>query len=313
LILPLSLLAWLAFAPLRSVVGLWLQVIATGLALLALAWGGMWLLPPWWTPWLFWALWIALVALAFQDRRTPRYIWPGQWREWGGVVVLVLLGGYAATVTIDAYIGRVPIAREIVELSFPLGGGPYFVTSGGSSESVNAHMLTLNPISERMAAYRGQSFGVDIVKLDSFGLRARGLQPRNPGAYHIFGEPIYAPCDGTVLHAEGGLADLDVPETDRDHMAGNHILLTCGEAVVLMAHMRQGSVAVVSGQMVRTGDHIGAVGNTGNSDEPHLHIHAQRPGTPDAPLSGEPLQIRIGGRFLVRNDRFSVPVYERNR
>jgi hypothetical protein len=34
-----------------------------------------------------------------------------------------------------------------------------------------------------------------------------------------------------------------------------------------------------------------------------LHVHAQRPGSPIAPLSGEPVPIRLGGRYLVRNDR----------
>ncbi len=37
--------------------------------------------------------------------------------------------------------------------------------------------------------------------------------------------------------------------------------------------------------------------------EPHLHIHAQRPGSTIAPLSGEPVPTRFGGRYLVRNDR----------
>ena len=37
--------------------------------------------------------------------------------------------------------------------------------------------------------------------------------------------------------------------------------------------------------------------------DPHLHVHARRPGSTTAPLSGEPVPIRLGGRYLVRNDR----------
>ena len=48
---------------------------------------------------------------------------------------------------------------------------------------------------------------------------------------------------------------------------------------------------------------LGRVGNSGNTGEPHLHVHAQRPGSTIAPLSGEPVPIRLGGRYLVRNDR----------
>lgn len=39
--------------------------------------------------------------------------------------------------------------------------------------------------------------------------------------------------------------------------------------------------------------------------EPHLHIHAQRNGIPDRFLDGEPVPMRIGGKFLARNDRVS--------
>ena len=49
---------------------------------------------------------------------------------------------------------------------------------------------------------------------------------------------------------------------------------------------------------------IGLVGNSGNSHEPHLHVHAQRPAAAgEEPFSGDPLPMRFDGRYLVRNDR----------
>ena len=65
-------------------------------------------------------------------------------------------------------------------------------------QGVNAHVLTLNPLDDKMAAYRGRSFAVDLVRIDGFGSRARGIRPRNPSADHIFGDPLHAPCDGAV-------------------------------------------------------------------------------------------------------------------
>ena len=59
---------------------------------------------------------------------------------------------------------------------------------------------------------------------------------------------------------------------------------------------------VRTGEEVRTGDPLGAVGNSGASNEPHLHIHAQRPGPANAPFSGDPLPLRIDGRYLARGD-----------
>ncbi len=45
----------------------------------------------------------------------------------------------------------------------------------------------------------------------------------------------------------------------------------------------------------------------GNTGEPHLHIHAQWPGPPGAPLGGDPLPISFDGRFLVRGVRIERP------
>jgi hypothetical protein len=52
------------------------------------------------------------------------------------------------------------------------------------------------------------------------------------------------------------------------------------------------------------GNWLGSVGNSGNTGEPHLHVHAQRPGPASAPYAGDPLPILFGGRYPVRDDRF---------
>jgi murein DD-endopeptidase MepM/ murein hydrolase activator NlpD len=59
------------------------------------------------------------------------------------------------------------------------------------------------------------------------------------------------------------------------------------------------------GDYVTTNTVLGEVGNSGNSTEPHLHIHAQRPGRIWDPFIGDPLPIRLDGRYLVRNDRMT--------
>ena len=67
-----------------------------------------------------------------------------------------------------------------------------------------------------------------------------------------------------------------------------------------------GSVRVHPGDYVTLDTPLGAVGNSGNSGEPHLHVHAQRAGRIWDPFSGDPLPVRFDGRYLVRNDRVSV-------
>jgi murein DD-endopeptidase MepM/ murein hydrolase activator NlpD len=60
-------------------------------------------------------------------------------------------------------------------------------------------------------------------------------------------------------------------------------------------------VVARAGDIVSAGALIGYVGNSGNTDEPHLHIHLQRQASAPSPLSGQPLHITFGSRFPLRN------------
>lgn len=209
--------------------------------------------------------------------------------------------------TVVALHSRTPPPVKAVKLAFPLEAGRYLVVNGGSGISTNAHLMTLNPHFPRFREWRGQSYGVDIVEVDALGLRARGVQPPEPRAYRIYGARVLAPCSGEVVLAVDGLPDMRVPEVDRDHLAGNHVMLRCAEADVLLGHLRPGDVQVQRGVQVSVGDWLGSVGNSGNSGEPHLHIHAQSPGPTGVPVGGDPLALVFDGRFPVRGDRIASP------
>jgi hypothetical protein len=194
-----------------------------------------------------------------------------------------------------------------VNLAFPLEPGRYLVVNGGSDFNTNVHLFTLNASEPRFRDWRGQSFGVDLVQLDGLGLRAQGLLPADPRAYRIYGAHVLAPCAGRVVLAVDGLPDMQVPQMDREHLAGNHVMLRCAEADVLLGHLSPGSVRVRVGDAVDAGLWLGSVGNSGNTGEPHLHVHAQRPGPVGAPLGGDPLPILFDSRFPVRGDRIGSP------
>mgnify|MGYP000999449786 CR=1 FL=1 len=180
-----------------------------------------------------------------------------------------------------------------LELSHPLRAGTYYVGGGGNARLINNHQV-----------HEPQKFALDIVRLNAFGNRASGLLPDALERYAIFGDTVYSPCTGTVVLAVDGLADQRPPQRDRRNLAGNHVVLACSGAKVVLAHLKQGSVAVATGAGVREGDVLGQVGNSGNSSQPHLHLHAERGGGPDAILTGHGVPIRLNGRFLVRNSIF---------
>lgn len=232
---------------------------------------------------------------------------PIAWGAWLTAGFFLVLGMASAYGLAGAWRSRAALPMPTVKLSFPLEPGSYLVVNGGSSIKTNAHLVTMDAGIPRFLEWRGQSHGVDIVKLDAFGLRARGVLPADPKAYAIYGAHVLAPCTGRVLLAVDGLPDMQVPEADREHMPGNHVLLRCAEADVLLGQLRPGSVQVRAGDAVAAGVWLGAVGNSGNTGEPHLHVHAQRPGPVAAPVGGDPLPITFNGRFPVRGDRIGSP------
>lgn len=307
LTLPLLSIGWIGFAPSRTTLGFCCHAIGTAIALPGLALTGLWLFPPWWTPYVFAGLLVVAVFFGWRQRFPFASRWPTGSMGWIFALTFTGIGAWGVYQSANALAGRVPQAGAVVELAFPLKIGTYLVVNGGSTKSVNPHLMTLDASMARFRAYRGQSFGVDIVKLDEWGLRAKGLQPTAPSAYNIYGTPVYAPCTGEVVAALDSLLDMQVPQMDRKHMAGNHVLLRCKDADVLLGHFKPGSLQVAVGDQVTVGKRIAAVGNTGNTGEPHLHIHAQRPGTVNEPLSGDPMPMRFDGRFLVRNDLVVAP------
>src|SRR5690606_27402446 len=101
------------------------------------------------------------------------------------------------------------------------------------------------------------------------------------------------PCAGQIIAAVDGFADLVPPRTDPVNPAGNHVVVACGRVDVELAHLRQGSIVVRAGDMVGAGDALGRVGNSGNTTEPHLHVHAVDR------QSGEGVEMTFKGRSPI--------------
>lgn len=295
IILPVSVMLWLALWPLPSCGARLLQGLAAVFCWLGAALAGLWLaVPGVWVP-------VVGVALAALLVRAARQRCIGGVSGWAGLVLAAALTALGGGATGLALWGRVVPDVPVVDVASPLQPGRYLVANGGSTRLINAHLATHDPSVPRFAQWRGQSRAVDLVAVDRFGRRKGPGASEDPASYLIFGAPLVAPCAGRVVAAVDGERDMPVPEMDRAHMLGNHVILVCGEAHVVLAHFRQGSVAVVPGQDLAVGDFLGEVGNSGNSAEPHLHIHAQVPGSREAPIAAEPYAITIAGRYLVRN------------
>jgi hypothetical protein len=141
--------------------------------------------------------------------------------------------------------------------------GQWYVVQGGHSELVNGHNVAV-----------AQDHALDIVQvIDGSSHRGDAADRTN---YYAWGEPLFAPADGTVATAVDVLPDQPIGSVDQMHAAGNHVVIDIGGGrFIAMAHLQSGSLRVAVGGRVKAGDVIGLVGNSGNSDEPHLHIQAQ--------------------------------------
>jgi murein DD-endopeptidase MepM/ murein hydrolase activator NlpD len=129
----------------------------------------------------------------------------------------------------------------------------------------------------------------------------RGAGARNHD-YWAWDRPVLAPAGGTVVAAVDGLRDnRPQVQTDARHPAGNHVVIRLGRGEhALVAHLRSGTVRVRAGQRVARGQVLGRAGNSGNSSEPHVHLHVQdrpeiRPGAGvGIPLRGPLASVRTG-------------------
>ncbi|GEM_PF-2865053 len=141
---------------------------------------------------------------------------------------------------------------------------------------------------------------MDLVLTGADGCRHRG-NPRDITSYFAWDKPVVAPANGIVEVGVGHLPDLPMGQVDTEHNWGNHVILRTPVGVrILMAHLKQGSLQVVEGQAVQTGDWIGACGNSGYSPEPHVHLHVQAlPGAGAATIPFTVMSASLDGELGV--------------
>lgn len=163
--------------------------------------------------------------------------------------------------------------------------------------------LVRNSPASRVPSHGTGSFGlryaIDFVPVGRAGRSAPYtfsslLRPEPASGFPGFGRPVTSPADGMVLGVQAtepdhsayrGLPSVGYALGQRRRMdrgwlalAGNHVLLETRaggrNAVIVLCHLQQGSVLVRPGQQVHAGQVIARCGNSGNSTEPHLHLHA---------------------------------------
>jgi hypothetical protein len=213
---------------------------------------------------------------------------------WG--TVLVSLPVAVSLIWLIAKTLPYPSTEECVVLDLPVRG-TWLAGHAGASKITNFHIT-----------YR---YAIDVLKLGSDDRMVDGsdLVVTN---WYGYNEPVYAPADGQIVKVVDGFPCRPIGDGDQVNPAGNHVIIDIGNGrQVLLAHLVAGSLRVAEGEFVKSGMMIGRVGNSGNSEAPHLHLHVQ-----DASGSGIPFRFRsmqlkrwlfwtdVTNGYLIRNDWF---------
>ena len=295
----LALLLWQAARPRRGPRWRWLPATLAGLSAATFLWAlNRWDLSSVHLRPVYPVLYA--IALVVGLRRTPVAA-PAHRSRSGTVLAVVVTVANVAVVAVFAPVAVAALRGHAtpagaIELASPFGAGRFVVVQGGDDPSINQHW----PV-------RAQRHAIDVVAVNAAGF---GLCARRTGTLedHVaYGAPVVAPCTGTVRTARDDHPDRSGDGPAPTHVAGNHAVIACGDALVMLAHLAAGSVAVAPGDRVRVGDPIGAVGNSGNTTEPHPHLHVARHGSDPLADDARGVPFTIGGRFLLRGDRVPSP------
>lgn len=175
---------------------------------------------------------------------------------------------------------RLSTATPAATVRLPLTA-PVRVLWGGDALARNQHAM----LPDQRWAY---DLGVEPVMVGSKRLED----------YGCWGAEVVAPAAGRVHLVHDGAVDLEpgVPHGQLLSPLGNHVALALPSGTfLLLAHLQRGSVLVREGDEVREGQPLGRCGNSGNTSEPHVHIHHQRQDPRGRPINvseGLPLFFR---------------------
>ena len=97
-----------------------------------------------------------------------------------------------------------------------------------------------------------------------------------PEDFFAFDKPVYAPADGKIAAVVGHIEDNPIGQVNVRNNWGNVIIIWhYGNYYSALCHLKKGTIKVNEGEVVRRGQIIAKVGNSGRSPIPHLHFQAQ--------------------------------------
>jgi murein DD-endopeptidase MepM/ murein hydrolase activator NlpD len=181
---------------------------------------------------------------------------------------------------------RVALQSSQIVVGRPFRTGTWLAHNGpGNHRSSHWGSALLDDRGSRIP----QRYAIDFIGVDDNGTAVRGdFQKSQNGDWIGFGRDIVAVVDGTVYAARDGIPDnrplVEPPPPSSLTAAdtyGNYVILSRGDGIFIhYAHLQHNSVAVKTGQTIRRGQVLGRLGNSGNTNGPHLHFNVTNDPSP---------------------------------
>ena len=166
-------------------------------------------------------------------------------------------------------------------LAAPLRGSLWIAFNALSSAD---HRRSLNAVDGRERL--PQRFAIDWMHLGP-DRRLFHSDAKSNANYYDYGAEVLAVADGRIsdvkddLPENNGSSERSSRTITIDNAVGNYVIVDLGHGrFALYAHLQPGSLRVKVGDKVSAGQVLARLGNSGNSDEPHLHFQLMDSNSP---------------------------------
>jgi len=198
--------------------------------------------------------------------------------------------GLPASITFTGPLERLA-TRPAVAIDPPLRG-PRWVALNGCCDALTSHRGAVMAVNGTLRV--PERFAIDWVQLQPDNRLYTGDMAKL-GSYRYFGAPVYAVADGRVVNLYDKAEEQTPGQPKRgivpENIGGNMLVIDIGGGnYAFFAHLQPGSLRVKMNDHVKRGQIIALVGNTGNSDAPHLHFHVMD-GTSPLDANGLPFVL----------------------
>lgn len=177
--------------------------------------------------------------------------------------------------------GRTNVTNTPAVVIEPPLEGSRWVDAIGCCSPPSVHRTATLPINGKFVVF--ERFAIDFAQLNPENKLYAGARDQL-SSYGYVGANVLSVADGTVVNLQDGRPDEKPPNFPQGYdllqQLGNFVIVDIGHGrFAYYGHFQPNTLNVHMGDKVRRGQVLALMGNSGNSDAPHLHFGIQ-----DGPL-----------------------------